>query len=251
MKTQPTANTRRICVPVANITQSAQASALDRQALLGTPIEIDQSANGRILGRNMLNDHSGYFAAKDLAPWRAPSHVVRVRASFAFQSPNLKTPKPIALSYGAQVKIIAQEGLFLQTDDGYFIPKMHLPEVNQICSDPAAEALKLLHTPYLWGGNSAFGIDCSGLIQLALNAAGQFCPADSHPQQIYFDGPRPPHYARNQLLFWRGHVALTLDDQRLIHANAHSMNVAIEGITQAIERIAAAGGGDVLHHVFP
>jgi cell wall-associated NlpC family hydrolase len=114
--------------------------------------------------------------------------------------------------------------------------------------DPVAVAETFLHCPYLWGGNSHAGLDCSGLVQAALHACGTAAGADSDLQQTLGQEIAPQAaLMRGDLLFWRGHVAMVVDTARLIHANGHSMSVAYEGISACIQRISDAGGGDVTH----
>jgi cell wall-associated NlpC family hydrolase len=125
------------------------------------------------------------------------------------------------------------------------MPAAHLAPVDTFESDPAAVAGMFLGTPYLWGGNTAFGVDCSGLVQAAFTACGLPCPADSD-MQMSLGSEVTGALRRGDLLFWKGHVAIVVDEARLIHANAHHMAVAFEGIDAAIARIEAQGDGPVL-----
>lgn len=184
-----------------------------------------------------------------LAPQPPATHWVTAICGHGYADPDFKSPNTAWLPFGAQITVTGVTGNFAQTPHG-FVPKQHIAPLAQRFDDPAQVALKFLGTPYLWGGNSPSGVDCSGLVHTALAACGLPCPPDADLQEQHFaQSPRPGQYARNQLLFWRGHVAMTLDDTRLIHANAHAMMVSIEPITDAITRIKAAGDGPVTHHV--
>ena len=106
-----------------------------------------------------------------------------------------------------------------------------------------AVAERFAGTPYLWGGKTSLGIDCSGLVQVSLQAAGVDCPRDTYMQEAHFKSDVAlADLRRGDLIFWKGHVAIARDAQSLIHANAHHMMVAIEPVSGAIERIAKAGG---------
>jgi cell wall-associated NlpC family hydrolase len=143
---------------------------------------------------------------------------------------------------GAEIEVLGHAGIFAQTPLG-FIPARHLTPLGQSLSDPVAVAESLLGTPYLWGGNSRAGIDCSGLVQLGLHACGMASRGDADLQEslgLEIGATEP--LARGDLLFWKGHVAMVADDARLIHANGHSMSVAYEGIAAAIARIQASEG---------
>ncbi|MDZ7904516.1 MAG: NlpC/P60 family protein [Cypionkella sp.] len=129
-----------------------------------------------------------------------------------------------------------------------YIPLPHIRPLHSGFSDPVAVAEMFLGAPYLWGGNSAVGIDCSGLVQGAYLACGILAPADSDLQQSMGVDAAGSPYLRGDLLFWRGHVALVVDGAQLIHANGHSMTVAYEGISDCITRISASGGGGVTAH---
>jgi cell wall-associated NlpC family hydrolase len=148
---------------------------------------------------------------------------------------------------GAELAITAHHGAWAETTQG-FLPVCHLMPLGQHLPDPVTVAESLLHSPYLWGGNSRAGLDCSGLVQLAFAAAGIALPGDSDLQQATGqDIPADAALRRGDLIFWKGHVAIIVDDHRLIHANGHSMSVAYEDTKACIARILAQGGGPVTH----
>lgn len=127
----------------------------------------------------------------------------------------------------------------------------HVAPADQMADDPATIAELFLHVPYVWGGDSSFGIDCSGLVQRALHACGKPCPRDSDMQHAFFDPIDEHPHKRGDLIFWKGHVGMMLDDTRLIHANAHHMMVAIEPLANACARISQKEFGEVLGRARP
>ena len=111
-------------------------------------------------------------------------------------------------------------------------------------TDFVAVAERFLGTPYLWGGKTALGLDCSGLVQVALTACGVSCPRDSDMQEEALGtavAADPSALLRGDLIFWKGHVAIVRGPDSLLHANAHHMAVAIEPVAQAVARIRDAG----------
>jgi cell wall-associated NlpC family hydrolase len=154
----------------------------------------------------------------------------------------VQAPEIAALSFGARLTVLAEAGRFAETPEG-FVPLVHLLPADSVMTDPVAVAEMFLGTPYLWGGNSRAGIDCSGLVQAALLACAIPCPGDSDLQARTVGtelAPDAPSH-RGDLIFWKGHVAMVADSHRLIHANGHAMATVHEPMAAALDRIAATG----------
>lgn len=238
----------RVTTPVADLRLDLSAPGLDRQILHGFPVR--RLAGDHAPCRDETSGYVGYIQPDQLGPWQTPTHRVAGARTLAFAEPDFKTANPGLLSCGSLVTITTTQGRYARTIDGTWIITEHLLPVDARQPDLATTADKLIATPYLWGGNSAFGIDCSGLIQLACQAAGIPCPGDSDQQQdqlgTHLPKNTPPQ--RNDLLFWKGHVALVTDPDTLIHANAHHMSVAYEPLTDACRRIDSQGDGPCLTH---
>ena len=146
---------------------------------------------------------------------------------------------------GSLLTVTAKTGAFAVTREGWHVPRGHLGDPDRFEKDFVEVAERFVGTPYLWGGKSSFGIDCSGLVQIALNAAGTGCPRDSDMQQDGLgrdiDPAQSNRVQRGDLIFWKGHVAIARDADTIVHANAHHMATAIENTADAIARIKAAG----------
>ncbi len=238
----------QITVPVADLRLEQGGTRLDRQILFGHPICQLSAQTG--LSRDETTGYVGYVPPAQTGGFTAPTHRVRTRATFLFSEPDLKSPNPMALSCGSLVSLSEMDGTFSRCLSGGYVFHDHLTQIDTEEPDLAKTAELLLGTPYLWGGNSAFGIDCSGLVQLAAQAAGLTCPGDSDQQMAQFgtDLPQASKPRRNDLFFWKGHVALVFDDHRLIHANAHHMAVAFEPIEEALRRIETRENSPLLAH---
>ena len=238
-----------VAVPVADLC-AAPGGARDRQLLLGARFRVLERRGGWAFGVAGADGYVGYLAEAALGPEVDVTHRVAVPATHLYPAPDLKRRERAWLPFGAALCVVSETGAFLETNAGDFVPRPHLRPLDAPVADPVAVAELFLGVPYLWGGNSSAGIDCSGLVQAGCHAAGITCPGDSDQQEAVLGVTLPPGTppARGDLLFWKGHVAWVVDGETLIHANAHAMAVAFEPIEAAIARIAAQGEGGVTRH---
>lgn len=218
---------------------------LDTEALKGERVTIyDSDAEGYSWGQLAADYYVGWLPTNALAPaGPAPTHKVAALRTFAFPGPSIKLPPVEALPLGATLTVIRFAERMAVTASGAYVPAPHLVSVGEFEKDFVAVAERFLGVPYLWGGRTALGLDCSGLVQISLAACGIACPRDSDMQEAALGAPLADrsNLKRGDLVFWKGHVAVVRDVENLLHANAFHMAVAIEPIAEAVTRIRAAG----------
>ena len=236
----------QVVVPVADMLD-APDGARQRQLLYGDTVAIIASDGP---WRTVTADRDGYpgvMHSDDLGAVTVATHQVTALATHLYTAPNMKARDLASLSLGAKLTLEAETDGFGHTAAGHFVPLTHVAPARRRFADPVAVAELFLGTPYLWGGNSRLGLDCSGLVQTACLACGLPCPGDSGAQEtgagraVTDDMP----LARGDLVFWTGHVAIAVSDTLLIHANAHHMAVVYEPAEDAIRRISRQGDGPV------
>jgi cell wall-associated NlpC family hydrolase len=179
-------------------------------------------------------------------PGPPATHRVAALRTLVFPGPSIKSPPLESLSLGCRLTIVRKVDRLAVTAAGGFVPISHLAPTDTVEADFVAIAERFLGVPYLWGGKTSLGLDCSGLVQVALAAAGISCPRDSDMQErsvgrVFERNDDFSNLRRGDLLFWNGHVAIVREPTSLVHANAFHMSVAIEPLAEAIERIRSAG----------
>ena len=238
-----------IIAPQAPLRQEPRFDApLLTEALMGERITIyDNNAEGWVWGQLAGDDYVGWLPENALgAPVVAPTHKVATLRTFVFPGLSIKLPPLEALPFGATLAVARLQEQMAVTQSGAYVPLVHLRPIKENETDFVAVAERFVGVPYLWGGKTAFGLDCSGLVQIALTACGMKCPRDSDMQEralgTVIAGNNYSALKRGDLAFWKGHVAIVRDAANFLHANAFHMAVAVEPIAAAVARIRKAGG---------
>lgn len=240
-----TGERRQVIEPDAPLRRAPRFDApLETEALHGEVVRVFDEREGWAWVQLERDRYVGYMPvdalARDVTP---PTHWVRALRTFVYPAPDIKTSPLSALSLAAAVAVREMGERFAQIASGGFVFAAHLAPLSEPAADFVAVAERFVGVPYLWGGRTSLGVDCSGLVQLALQAAGIDAPRDTDMQQAELGAPVEPaldRLQRGDLVFWSGHVAIMLDGGRLLHANAHHMATVVEPAAEAVARIAAS-----------
>jgi cell wall-associated NlpC family hydrolase len=225
---------------------------VDTQALFGERVciyEIDEE--GWAWGQLQGDSYVGYMPAEALRnDVRAATHRVKATRTFVYPTPDMKSPVVMALPMAAEVCIVAARDAFAQVAGLGFVWADHLAPIDFCESDFVGVAEKFINVPYLWGGKTFEGLDCSGLVQVSLRMCGIQSPRDTDMMAAALGEEMPLRddltgLHRGDLVFWKGHIGVMRDETNLLHANGHHMSVASEPLTQARERILAKSFGAI------
>ena len=247
-------DTRQVIAPIAPLRRTPVSNgALDTEALMGEAVRVHSEQEGWAHVTLLQDGYEGYLPSTALGQPAPSTHRVNVLRSFVYPGPSIKLPPLTALPFMGHVQVIAFEGDFARINGDFgigFVYSAHLVPITMAYEpDFVSIAERFIGVPYLWGGKSALGIDCSGLMQLALAGAGINAPRDSGPQQAQLGIELPDEYLfeqtnlrRGDFVFWPGHVGVMRDAHTLLHANGHHMLVVNEPLADAVTRIHASTG---------
>jgi cell wall-associated NlpC family hydrolase len=217
------------------------------QALFGERVTVYEKKGGWAWGQLERDGYVGYLDARALSPqvWQA-THKVRAPGTFLYASADAKAQPGPHLTMTALLSVTDTAGPFSKLAEGGFVPTRHIAGLDRFAPDFVGVAERFAGTPYVWGGKTRLGLDCSGLVQVAMHAAGLECPRDSDMQRAELGreisvGADLDGLERGDLVFWKGHVGIMTDAFMLLHANAYHMAVAAEPLRGAVDRIARAG----------
>ena len=239
---------RQVVRPAVALRRRPAASAgFETEALFGEVVTVYDEADGWVWGQLERDGYVGYLPADSLsADVRPATHKVSALGTFLYPAPDIKTPPIMHLSITAPLAVVERVDRFYRLATGGFVFDRHVSEQTRWYRDFVDIAERLIGTPYLWGGRTRIGLDCSGLVQVSMEAAGLTAPRDTDMQQAQIGrqitiGRSLDGLQRGDLIFWPGHVGIMCDGVMMVHANAHHMAVAVEPLAEAVHRISKTG----------
>lgn len=218
-----------------------------RQLIYGSKVKYFGENDGWAFIQNTYDSYVGYVPGETINLDTNKTHIVSAPLSHVFSEPNIKAKNIVTLPLTAKVSGKTVENGFLETELGW-IPVRHVKLKTKFATNPVEVAKLFLNSPYLWGGNTSLGIDCSGLVQVSMLLCGLSCPGDSD-QQLAELGQNldvGTTQEKGDILFWKGHVALALNARQVLHANAYHMSTVIEELSEVVFRIKKQEGNEII-----
>ncbi|TNE58029.1 MAG: peptidoglycan endopeptidase [Alphaproteobacteria bacterium] len=219
------------------------ASPIETEVLFGEVFNVYEIKQGWAWGQAGTDRYVGYVEISALVSGTpAPTHRLKALRSYLFPEPDLKSPPKALLSMGSTLAVDGTEGRFSKTREG-FIFSGHICPLGHVVEDWVSIAEAFMGTPYLWGGRTSLGLDCSALVQLALQQKGLEAPRDSDQQMDEVGDPvTVEDLTRGDLVFWKGHVAIMVSPTDMVHANATAMAVSRDELSGFAAKIETAEG---------
>ena len=233
-----------VVVPVTAMHREASSTAMQTtQALFGERLLAFEIGNDWVWCQLERDGYVGYIAkAAVSSDLTKPTHRVSVPSTFLYPLPDIKSPAATNLPMNAKLQIVVSDEKFSKLSNGIYVLTKHVRPLNEFESDFVSVAEKFLDVPYYWGGKTAQGLDCSGLVQTSLEVCGISSPRDTDMQETQLGQKLMVNdldsLHRGDLVFWKGHVGIMSDQKTLLHANGYHMMTVKETLAEAVARIA-------------
>ena len=236
-------NLKQVITPVSDLRKKPdKMSELETQCLLGENLILIEKKNDWGYCKCELDNYYGWINLSELGEIDSSNYKINTLLTHVYSEPDMKSNILYCLHFNSKVSIIKKyqnwSKVSIGKNDGYIFNR-HITKLSNVDNNFVRTSKLFLNTPYLWGGKTCLGIDCSGLVQIVLHSAGIYIPRNTSEQQS-FTSERLIEKKKVEdfcLIFWKGHVAISIEKNKIIHSNAYHMSVIIEPLDEAITRI--------------